>query len=303
MDKKTVKRLTDHILYLPADHDSDRPILAAISGSDRTVIVDAGNSPAHARLFLEQLSEYDLPKIDYLFLTHWHWDHIFGMKHMNLPTIAHRETKRELQKLIGLDWSDEALDQRVEAGTEIAFCADMIKKEYPGSLRQGIDPMLPHITFDSQVEIDLGGITCLLQHVGGDHAHDSSVLYVKEENVLFLGDALGPAIYAPQRYYVPEHFLDLLERIEAFGAATYIESHLFPQTQEQFSHDLNEMRWMAQAVLDHQGGHEAVVDEMTKRLNRELSKDDHSCIRYFLEGFHLQIKSADFPLGKKGSTE
>ncbi|WP_134683045.1 MBL fold metallo-hydrolase [Brevibacillus migulae] len=289
MDKKTVKRLTDHILYLPADHDTDRPILAAISGSERTVIVDAGNSPAHARSFLEQLSGFGLPKMEYLFITHWHWDHIFGMKEWNLPTIAHRETKRELQKLIGLDWSDAALDQRVASGTEIAFCADMIKKEFPGELRHAIEPVLPQLTFDSQAEIDLGGITCLLQHVGGDHAQDSAVLFVKEEKVLFLGDALGPAIYAPERYYVPEHFLALLEQVESFGAATYIESHLFPQTQEQFAHDLNEMRWMAQAVLDHQGGREAVTAEMSQRLNRELSRDDLAVISYFLEGYRKHL--------------
>lgn len=292
MDKKTAKRLTDHIVYLPCDHETDRPILAAISGSERTLIFDAGNSPVHARLFLEQLADYSLPKSEYLVISHWHWDHIFGMKQMNLPALAHRETKRKIEKLIGLDWSDKALDQRVQAGSEISFCAEMIKKEFPSDLRHEIDLQLPIITFDSQLEIDLGGITCLVEHVGGDHAQDSSVLYVKEERVLFLGDCLGTAIYAPERHYVPEHFLALLDQVEAYGAQTYVESHYYPQTKEQFSQEINELRWIAQSVMKHQGEHEAILGEMVQKLGRELTNGDHVVINYFKEGYRLRAYGA-----------
>ena len=36
------------------------------------------------------------------------------------------------------------------------------------------------------MELDLGEVTCVLKHVGGDHAHDSVVMYIKEEKILFL---------------------------------------------------------------------------------------------------------------------
>jgi glyoxylase-like metal-dependent hydrolase (beta-lactamase superfamily II) len=44
------------------------------------------------------------------------------------------------------------------------------------------------MTFEDEVQIDLGGITCIIKHVGGDHADDSVVIYIKEEKILFLGD-------------------------------------------------------------------------------------------------------------------
>ena len=47
-----LKQLTEHIRYLPACEQGDRPALAYILGQNRALMVDAGNSPAHARLFL-----------------------------------------------------------------------------------------------------------------------------------------------------------------------------------------------------------------------------------------------------------
>ncbi len=56
--------------------------------------------------------------------------------------------------------------------------------------------VLPDVTFDQRIEIDLGEVTCVVQHVGGDHAADSVIVYVKEEKILFLGDCIFPKIYA-----------------------------------------------------------------------------------------------------------
>ena len=35
-----------------------------------------------------------------------------------------------MRTLVSYEWTDEALDARVKEGTEIAFCADCIKKEF-----------------------------------------------------------------------------------------------------------------------------------------------------------------------------
>ena len=43
-----------------------------------TLIVDAGNSPRHARLLLDEVARLPIPSPTYLALTHWHWDHVFG---------------------------------------------------------------------------------------------------------------------------------------------------------------------------------------------------------------------------------
>ncbi len=103
-----LKQLTKNIHYLPFG-DNDRPTLAAISGSRYTLIVDSGNTPNHATLFLSLLSEYSLSPIRYVVLTHWHWDHSFGLSTMNYISKAHRLTAKNLLELSQLEWNDSAL--------------------------------------------------------------------------------------------------------------------------------------------------------------------------------------------------
>src|SRR5699024_10896015 len=107
---------------------------------------------------------------------------------MNMLTIAHEKTKTQLKKIMDYEWSDEALDDRVEIGLEHQFCSEMIKKEF--GVDRNITITLPNITFKEELEIDLGGIRCVIKHVGGDHSDDSSLIFVEEEKVLFLGDCL-----------------------------------------------------------------------------------------------------------------
>lgn len=94
----TLQRLTDRIIYLQHHPATDRPILSAVSGDTQTLIVDAGNSQAHAHLFMNALEQYGVTNYHSVILTHWHWDHSFGAHEMNLLTIAHEETKSNLEK-------------------------------------------------------------------------------------------------------------------------------------------------------------------------------------------------------------
>lgn len=91
--------------------------------------------------------------------------------------------EKEIRTLVSYEWTDEALDARVKEGTEIAFCADCIKRVWRKARNINIIP--PTLTFENQMELDLGEVTCVLKHVGGDHAHDSVVMYIKEEKILF----------------------------------------------------------------------------------------------------------------------
>ncbi|MCU0521929.1 MAG: MBL fold metallo-hydrolase [Anaerolineae bacterium] len=92
-------KLTDRVCYLPADHRTDRPILSAILGTQRTAMVDAGASPAHAQLFLDALHKSTGRRRDWVILTHWHWDHTFGLAHLELSSFGHHHLTRNLKRL------------------------------------------------------------------------------------------------------------------------------------------------------------------------------------------------------------
>ena len=223
MNQSKLNQITTHVYWLAPDDSTDRPILGAISGEHGTLIVDSGNSPSHAKLFLDELSKVGIPAPKFLVLTHWHWDHVFGTSAINLPTFAHIETKHIVAKMAQLDWSDEALDKRVEEGSEIEFCRDMIKAELPDRADLKVRP--PDIAFTDQMEIDLGGIACQIVHVGGDHSSDSIIVYVQDDKTMFLGDCLYENIYDRAPRYTPQKLFSLTEKLLNYEAEYYILAH------------------------------------------------------------------------------
>lgn len=223
MKSHQLNQISEHIYWLSPDSTTDRPILGAISGTHSTLIVDAGNSAAHATLLLDHLAAVGVPKPAFLALTHWHWDHVFGAATIDLPAFAHVETRRIVSEMAQLDWRDRALDQRVSAGSEIPFCRDMIKAELPDRSDLVIKP--PNITFTEQVEIDLGAVSAQIVHVGGDHGSDASIVYVPQEKVMFLGDCLSPDLYAAEPSYTSAEFFRLVGRLLSFEVDYYLEGH------------------------------------------------------------------------------
>ena len=222
MTEPHVYRLSEHIYGMKAG-PPDRPSLCAVVGTKRTVMLDSGASDAHARLFLQGLAAHAVRLPDLLVLTHWHWDHVFGAAEVGVPIIAHQMTAAQLAVMASQAWDDAALDARVEAGEEIAFCADNIKLELPEP--RSVRIAQADILFGEGIDLDLGGVRCLIRHVGGDHAADACVVHVPEDKLLFLGDSLYDNIYAPIRHYTRVKALPLIDKVLGFDAQTYIEGH------------------------------------------------------------------------------
>ncbi|MES9737475.1 MBL fold metallo-hydrolase [Peribacillus frigoritolerans] len=280
---QTLQHLSKHIAYLPPVQETDRPVLAAVTGNKKTLIIDAGNSVSHARLFKDELLRNDISG-NFLVLTHSHWDHVFGLENIKIPVICQEKTYTNIKGMQQLSWEDQALDQRVEEGTEIPFCADAIKLEH-GTNREITFP-LPDIIFEKTMTIDLGNITCIIEHVGGDHAQDSCIIYVQEEKTLFLGDCLYANLYAEKWNYTAEQALLLLKKIEAYDAETYILSHhARPCTRQEMEAELKLMKECARVVVEHRGNRALMEQELAKELKRDLTEDELETIGFFVNGY------------------
>ncbi|KIL20313.1 hypothetical protein B4134_3809 [Bacillus safensis] len=255
-----------------------------VVGNNKTLMIDAGNSEDHANYFIQKTLEHEIASPDMVVLTHWHWDHIFGLPALpDSLSIASAKTRKEMEKLVPFSWSDEAIDERVREGTEIEFCAKAIKEEYQG--HRDIQVVLPDVTFDRRIEIDLGGVTCIVQHVGGDHAADSVIVYVKEEKILFLGDCIYPKMYAEKVHYTVKETLRLLDELDAFDAETYIPSHQRPWTKEEFRQETDKLRMIAKFTDQCGGDKQKITNEYQKYVNRELKEDELETIAYFVNGY------------------
>lgn len=285
---QTIEKINDRFWYQTPVSETDRPILGVVVGDDKTLMIDAGNSEAHAEYFLNELKEKGVPMPDFVVLTHWHWDHIFGLSALDIPSISSAETKIKMKKLVPFSWSDEALDERVEAGIEIEFCASAIKKEFGD--RRDVRITLPTLTFDDQIEIDLGGVTCILKKVGGDHASDSVVVYVKEEKILFLADCIYVNLYAEKRHYITEEITRLLDELEKFDADYYVLSHWKPITKKEFEAEVKLLRDTASLTEKLHGNTDAIKTAFEKKAGRPLNENELETIQYFVNGYELKNK-------------
>lgn len=266
---------------MPHYSETDRPALGLICGDFFSVIVDSGNSPAHARDFLELVDKMDKPPVKFVILTHWHWDHIFGMKTMGFITISHEETKKTLAYLQTLKWDDASLDARVETGEEIEFCRDMIKREMPN--RDHLELKLPELTFTNKMEIDLGGVTCVVEHVGGVHAQDSSIIYVPNEKVMFLGDCIYQDFYSGEWSYDLDELVILLDKIKKYDVDTYVTGHQNPQSHEDMWRFLNDLTSIGQ-IVDREVSLDIAVAAFTEVRKESPNEEQLEFIQNFVNG-------------------
>jgi glyoxylase-like metal-dependent hydrolase (beta-lactamase superfamily II) len=275
-----LQSLTPHVFWSLPDAPRDRPILGAVVGRRGTLLVDAGASPAHAVEFLAALAaRVDLTAHPPRFaaLTHWHWDHVFGLAALGVPTLAHRETHRRMAAMARLDWRDGALDRRVAAGEETPFIAEHLKLEISNAERANLVIALPDLTFDDAVEVDLDGITCQVIHVGGDHSPDSCVVFIPQERTVFLGDCLYSG-FGPDGYlYTPARLFPLLDTLTALDAETYLLAHQpTPFTHAQLAAEADLFHRLGAAAAEAHGDRSAAISALTAQgvqLNEDRLED------------------------------
>ena len=212
-------KITEHVYWMPPG-PPDRPSVCAVVGDRRTLMLDAGSSQAHTRAFLDALSAEGAARPSAVVYTHSHWDHALGGAELGGQVIAHASTAEQLIELAARDWSDEGLDQRVANGHASPEHAANVKEELPSPRTVEVAPA--DIVFQQGLDIELGGATVRVRHVGGDHSAESCVMYVEPDRVLFLGDCLCDSGTGA---LTAELAFPLLDAILEFGAECYVEGH------------------------------------------------------------------------------
>lgn len=200
-DLKLVK-VSDRIYYLPHLEEFDWCTLGLVIGDEHVLMMDSGASDRHVAQFFAQLDENNLPRPDTVALTHWHWDHTYGLAHIkNTVSFANKDTNRQIEKMQTWEWTDEAMKRRLESGEDLAFSYPHINGEYPDKSRIKIAKAT--VEYDDKLLLDLGGVHVRMQKIENSHSYDCSVFYIEEEKTIFLGDIryedllpLKPVYYA-----------------------------------------------------------------------------------------------------------
>lgn len=202
-------KFSDRIYIQPPEHYTDRPNTALIIGDKYTLMFESGNSADNVQLLKDRLAQQNLPQPDFVAISHWHWDHSFGMPAWGVPTIAGSKTNEYLKKVSQWKWDDDSMAERVKTGEDIVFCNEMIKREFAD--RNSIKVVPADVVFSDRMTIDLGGIEIQLIHCAGPHADDSVLLYIPSEKFVFLGDSNGKDLYGQPWHFDIEHEDDFME--------------------------------------------------------------------------------------------
>ena len=176
-----LNRMTERIWVYPFEEERDRPNLSYIRGDRWSLAVDAGHSEEHTREFYRALEAAGLPLPELTVLTHWHWDHTFGMHAVHGLCLANERTNRELA-----DFRD-----RIEAqGTDFFLAMDeSIRREY----RDGkpVVITLADLVYRGEMALDAGNCPIRVFQAESPHTEDATLVEVPGEKVLILGDSTG----------------------------------------------------------------------------------------------------------------
>ena len=213
---------SEYIYSTTYETKRDRPSLGYIKGSNFSVMVDAGTSAQHVKEAYALLKEHQLPLPTFTILTHWHWDHTFGMHAISGISIANDKTNEFLK-----EQKEQAKDTNY---IEILKKEDVhFWKEYCG--QDNLNIVLADVAFSDKMTLDLGGITAQIFHTVSPHSEDTTCVYVPGEKVLFLGDATSEDFFNGG-YMDKEKLESLIQMIRSTECDYCILSHCEPLTKE-----------------------------------------------------------------------
>ena len=223
-----LNRLTERVWVYPYEEKRDRPNLSYIRGDNWSLAVDAGHSEEHTREFYRALEEEGLPLPKLTVITHWHWDHTFGMHAVHGLCLANERTNQYL----------DAFRKRLEAeGTEFFLEMDeRIRNEYEDG--KPVVVTLADLVFRGEMLLDAGNCPIRVFQAEAPHTDDSTLIEIPGEKLLILGDCTGGAF---PEWTVDQTLADkLAQTVREINPEICLPGHWTPLSPEIIIQDLLE---------------------------------------------------------------
>ena len=214
---------------MPFESERDRPNLGYVKGDNWSLAIDAGHSEAHVKEFYALLEDAGLPLPSLTVITHWHWDHTFGMHAVNGMCLANEKTNNYLA-----EWK-----QKIETnGPDEFFALDgSIRKEYAEN--RTVIVKLADMLFNGERTLDLGGCKVQVMQSEAPHTDDSTLVYIVDDKILFLGDST----YSQFKTGNKDETLceKLADKIRQINPETCVEGHWNPTETEDSLNNLMDL--------------------------------------------------------------
>ncbi|MFF2755839.1 MBL fold metallo-hydrolase [Psychrobacillus sp. NPDC058041] len=218
-----LNKLSDSIYYFSNQDDRDRPTLGLVVGDQCSLIIDSGNSTQHAKDFLLEVEKLDVPPVKYLVITHAHWDHFLGMNEFDAIVIVNSQTNKMIKEWKSYSYDDSSLKQYVINNQMSSMCMKIIQTEMEN--RESFKLNSPDVIFENTLTIDLGNKVCILEKIKSTHTDDSTIIYIPDEKVIFLGDSAYGTTTNSLFHYKKSLLLPMIRDIQKYDSEMFLLGH------------------------------------------------------------------------------
>ena len=218
-----LNKLSDTIYYLSNQDDRERPTLGMVCGDLYSLVIDAGNSTQHAKDFLLEIEKLNVPPVKYVVITHAHWDHFLGMNEFDATVIVNRQTNEILKEWKSFSYDDKSLQEYVNTNQMSPMCMKIIQSDMSNRDRFKLNS--PNIIFENTLTIDLGNKVCILERIKSTHTDDSTIIYIPDEKVIFLGDCAYGTTTNSLFHFKQSLLVPMIKDIQKYDAEMFLLGH------------------------------------------------------------------------------
>lgn len=266
-----LEKVTERIYYLMNEDKDERPALGVIKGDSCCLVFDAGNSPTHADILLSEIEKMNFPPVKYVVVSHHHWDHIFGTERFDAIKIASNKTCELSNIYKGIKLDESSLENAKKDNIIGDIGVKVVKEEFGN--RTVLEGVQFDLLFSGELEINLGGVTCLIKEIINPHREDGTIVYVPGEKTLFLGDASYGCSKNGQSYYDSQKLISMMNEVNTYEADYYLCSHESICTKEEIIWYFNQLK-MGLEITKECNTSEEAIRKFKGCYNREPSNDD-----------------------------
>jgi len=188
------------------------PNVAIVVGSGATLVVDTGLGPRNGATVMRVVKKLSTnPKL-FLTTTHFHVEHTAGEAGFPAETTIIRPAVQQ---------------EEVEKGIVGMIARFSTFSDQNRELLAGVKLRAPDMVFDSEVKLDLGGVTARLLWYGAGHTKGDELIFVEPDSTLIPGDIvqdkLVPRVNAGEG--TPQGWLAVLDKIAPLKPRYVIPDH------------------------------------------------------------------------------
>jgi cyclase len=220
-----------------------------VIGDRDVLVVDSCYLPSSAREDIAQIRQWTDKPVRYLLNTHWHADHtrgngVYAEAFASLSIIAQTATRELIQgnyadhpenAVVVAERGREVYQRYLETGKtddgtllsdddqkqvrEVLAGIDRVSAEF-----KGLVPRLPDLTFEKELDLDLGHREVEIKFLGRGNTAGDAVAFLPKERIVIAGDlVVHPGPYMGSGF--PSEWSQTLEKMIAMNPLVVVPGH------------------------------------------------------------------------------